>query len=185
MVNGHFSTCPVCSDVTSLPHALGKWVDQQLQPIAHAQPSFFQDSYTLCHSLENLQLPHNALLFMSNTISMYTNIKSDPVLTSISEYILTEEGKSFHHYDSTTLMEALEIVFCNNLINFGDTYWHQISGTGMGMSLAPPWATIFFALHKPTLLPHWKTNLLFYCQFIDDIFGIWLMDDCPTHNDKL
>ncbi len=55
----------------------------------------------------------------------------------------------------------------------------------MGMSSAPPWATIFFALHKCTVLPHWKTNLLFYHRFIEDIFGIWLMDDCPTHNDEL
>jgi hypothetical protein len=82
-------------------------------------------------------------------------------------------------------MEALEIVCCNNLINFGDTYWHQFSGTGMGISPAPPWATIFFALHERTLLSQWKTNLLFYHRFIDDIFGIWLMDACPTHKDEL
>ncbi len=185
MINGHFPTCPVCSNVTSLPHRLGKWVDQHLQPIAHAQPSFFQDPYTQHHSLKNLQLPHNALLFTSDAISMYTNIKTNPALTSISKYIHTEEGKSVHHYNATALMEALEIVFRNSLINFGDTYWHQISRTGMGISPAPSWATIFFALHKRTLLPHWKNNLLFYRRFIDDIFGIWLMDDCPTHNDEL
>jgi hypothetical protein len=28
MVNGHYATRAVCSDVTILPHGLGKWVDQ-------------------------------------------------------------------------------------------------------------------------------------------------------------
>jgi hypothetical protein len=136
-VHGHFATRPICSDVASLPHGLGKWVDQQLQPIAHTQPSFFQDSYTLHHSLENLHLPHNALLLTRDAISKYTNIKTTPTLTSIREYIHAKEGKSFHHYNVTVLMEVLEIVFWNNLINFCDTYWCQISGTGMGISLAP------------------------------------------------
>jgi len=55
----------------------------------------------------------------------------------------------------------------------------------MGISPASPLATIFFALHERTILSQWKTNLLFYCRFIDDIFGIWLMDACPTRNDDL
>ena len=49
-----FPTRPVCSDVSSLPHGLGKWVDTQLQPIARAQPSFFQDTYSLKNLLSNI-----------------------------------------------------------------------------------------------------------------------------------
>ena len=60
---------------------------------------------------------------MSDAVSMYTNIKTNPTLTAISKYIHAEEGNSFHHYNATTLTEALEIVFCNNLIKFGDTFW--------------------------------------------------------------
>ena len=111
---------------------------------------------------------------MSDAISMYTNIKTDPALTSISDYIRTEEGKSFHHYNATALTEALDIVFRNNLINFGDTYWHQISRTGMGISPAPPWATIFYALHEQEFLPLWSQNVVYYKRFIDDVFGeVW------------
>jgi hypothetical protein len=105
-------------------------------------------------------------------VLIYTNIKTDPALASISAYIQAEEGKSFHHYDSTTLTEALEIVFRNNLVKFGNTHWCHISGTGMGISPAPPWATIFFALHQRTIIPQWENNLLYYHRFFDDIFGI-------------
>ena len=185
MTNGRYTTRPVCSDVTSLPHGLGKWVNQQLKTIARAQPSYFQDSYTLCQSLQNLQLPPNALLFTSDAVAMYTNIKTEPALKEIAEYIKTEEGTTFRHYDANALTEALHIVFRNNLIKFGDTFWRQTSGTGMGISPAPPWATIFFALHERTILRQWKSNLLFYRRFIDDIFGIWILDDNPIYNEEL
>jgi hypothetical protein len=56
-INGNYPTRPVCSDVSSLPHGLGKWVDLQLQPIAHSQPSYFKDSFTLKTLLSNLHLP--------------------------------------------------------------------------------------------------------------------------------
>ncbi|KAL7485665.1 hypothetical protein ACHAW6_011260 [Cyclotella cf. meneghiniana] len=116
---------------------------------------------------------------------MYTNIQTGPALHHISQLILREENKSFHHYNSNALISALQIVFNNNILQFGDTYWRQISGTGMGIAPAPPWATIYYAIHENSFLPSWKTNLLFYRRFIDDVFGIWLCDPHPDKNTTL
>jgi hypothetical protein len=102
---------------------------------------------------------------------MYTNIRTGPALHHISHLLKTEAGHSFHHYNTDALISAIEIVFQNNLIQFGDTYWQQTSGTGMGIAPAPPWATIYFAIP-------------FYKRFIDDIIGIWLCDPCPDTNEK-
>ena len=55
----------------------------------------------------------------------------------------------------------------------------------MGVSPAPIWATIFFALHERSLLSQWNANLFFYRCFIDDIFSIWLLDESPSHNEEL
>jgi hypothetical protein len=137
MKNGRWPTRPVCSDVSSIPHGLGKWVTEQLLPIAHAQDSFFRDSFDLKNLLENLHLPPNALLFTSNATAMYTNIKTAPALDTISQYLREHEQTLFHHYQSESLISALHIVFLNKILKFGDTYWRQISGTGMGISPAP------------------------------------------------
>jgi hypothetical protein len=83
------------------------------------------------------------------------------------------------------LFEAIHIVFENIGIAFGDTYWKQISGTGMGISPAPPWATIFFGLFEHGLLQQWAPNLGYYRHFIDDIIGIWIPDPCPNKNVQL
>eukprot|EP00804_Cyclotella_cryptica_P024342 CCRYP_015317-RA/>CCRYP_015317-RA protein AED:0.18 eAED:0.18 QI:0/-1/0/1/-1/1/1/0/363 len=180
-----FPTQPVCSDVSSLPHTLGKWVDIQLQPIARAQPSYFQDSYLLKQLLSEIDVPPHALFFTADAKSMYTNIRTGPALTHISNLIRHEAGRSFHHYDTQALTDALQIVFNNNILKFGDTYWRQISGTGMGIAPAPPWATIYYAIHENRVLPRWSSNVLFYRRFIDDVIGIWTCDVCPERNNTL
>eukprot|EP00956_Cyclotella_meneghiniana_P015682 scaffold24249_cov44-Cyclotella_meneghiniana.AAC.2 len=82
------------------------------------------------------------------------------------------------------LIEAMSIVFRNNLFKFGDTYWLQKSGTAMGTPPAPPYATIFYALHENEMLPRWSQQVPFYKRFIDDVFGIWLTHPDPVQ-DKL
>ena len=183
--DGSWPTRPVCSDVSSLPHGLGKWITEMLLPIAQAQKSFFQDSFELKDLLETITVPSNGLLFTSDATSMYTNILTEPALQTISAYLRSMEDKLFHHYDADALIDALEIVFRNNYFKLGDTYWKQQSGTGMGISPAPPWATIFYALHEETILAKWSKHLVFYKRFIDDVIGIWLVHPDPIINEKL
>jgi len=54
MANNLWPTRPVCSDPSSLPHSLGKWVNQMLKPVTSAQPSHFKDSFALNHSLQHI-----------------------------------------------------------------------------------------------------------------------------------
>jgi len=148
MKNGRWPTRPVCSDVSSISHGLGKWVTEQLQPIARAQKSYFKDTFALKDLLDKLRLTPNERFWKADATAMYTNIKTPPALSEISAYLRRAEGVSFHHYRSQTLIDALNIVFKHNFLKFGDTYWRQKSGTGMGISPAPPWTTIFFGLYE-------------------------------------
>eukprot|EP00804_Cyclotella_cryptica_P020118 CCRYP_020135-RB/>CCRYP_020135-RB protein AED:0.38 eAED:0.38 QI:0/-1/0/1/-1/0/1/0/129 len=67
---------------------------------------------------------------------MYTNIRTGPALTHISHLLRQEAGRTFHHYDTQALIEAIELVFTNNILQFGDTYWQQISE--QAWALPPP-----------------------------------------------
>lgn len=129
---------PVCTDVSSITNGLRKWVDQMLQQIASAQQSYFKDSFALKETISKLELPPGALLFTCYAKSMHINIPTEPSLTVISNYICAAEVQLFHHYNLPTLNEALQIVFQNNFIQFGDTDWQETSGMGMGISPAPP-----------------------------------------------
>jgi hypothetical protein len=89
MKNGRWPTRPVCSDVTSITHGIGKWLNEQLAPVQRAQKSFFKDSFELKKLLDELVLPPNALLFTADATSMYTNIRTAPALQAVSSYLRT------------------------------------------------------------------------------------------------
>ena len=133
--------------MTSHPHGLGKWADHALQTLDQKQPSFFKDSFELKVMLSELCLPHNALLFTADSTLMYTHIKTDAALTVISQYIKEEFRTHPSPSYTNALTTALHIIFNNSIVKFGDTYWRQISGTGMGIAPTPPWATLFYSLH--------------------------------------
>ena len=181
--NGKWPTRPVSSDVTSLPHALGKWITEALLPIQSKQQSYFKDSFELKAILDTLEFGPNALPFTADAVSMYTNIETNPALESIGNYIENETNMADRKKEA--LIKGMNLVFRNNLFKFGDTYWHQISGTAMGTPPAPPYATIFFALHENNILPRWSQQIPFYKRFIDDVFGIWLTHEDPVQDQSL
>jgi hypothetical protein len=64
----------------------------------------------------------------------------------------------------------------NNVFRFGNTFWHQQQGTAMGTDPAPPYATLYFGIHKIYIMAFFKTMLPLYSRYIDDVLVAW------THN---
>jgi hypothetical protein len=50
----------------------------------------------------------------------------------------------------------------------------------MGAPPAPPYATLYFAIHKEIFLDKFGTDLIFYKRFIDGCIGIWTPLADPT-----
>ena len=164
---------PIVSCSGSMLYALGVWVDTQLQIVATAQRSYFKSSAVLKDQLLRLELPPGAKLFKADAVSMYTNIPTRPAMHDIAAY-LRSHAAEFPTINVPALIEALRLVMLNNVFTFGDTYWLQVSGTAMGTPPAPPYATLFYAIHEErSILPAFGDNLFFYRRFIDDVIGIW------------
>lgn len=172
------TTRPVCSDCSSLLHTLGKWITTMLNPIAQRQQSYFENSFALKEILDSTKIPPNTKIFSCDAKSMYTNIPTAPALEVVGQYI----HDHCHPNLANALIEALTIVMENNIIRFGDTYWKQIAGTAMGISPAPPWAILFFAIHELVFVEKWKEYLIFWKRFIDDGLGLWKLHANSTTN---
>ena len=82
---------------------------------------------------------------------MYTNIPTNQALQVIAEY-LDKHKNEFSDIPITALLHALRIVMKNNIFTFGDTTWLQLSGTAMGTPPAPPYATLYYAIHEEIFL---------------------------------
>jgi hypothetical protein len=143
------STRPVCSNCTSLPHALGQWVDEQLQPIVKGQSTYFKNSAELKKELDKLMLPSNASLITYNAVSMYTNIDTEDCITRIKEYLFQPATHYwFAPKNPRVIIKAMSLVMRNNRMCFGDLVVHQIKGIAMGMSPAPTITNLFVAIFE-------------------------------------
>ncbi len=172
---------PVCSDCGSLPHALGRWVDEQLQPIVKDQALYFKNLFRLKRDLDGLTIPPNASLFTYNAVAMYPSIDMKQCLERLSGYLSSPEIASYYGINPAALLEAITIVMCNNCMRFGNVLVKQISRIAMRMSPAPTLANLFMAIYeKDHLLQYTPTVVQYLRRFIDDGFGIWLHDPDPT-----
>jgi hypothetical protein len=70
-----------------------------------------------------------------------------------------------------------------SILSFGDTFWRQISGKAMGCPPAPPWSNTLFGLFEAICLPIFQDNLSLYKIFINDVNGIWKIQN-PTTTDE-
>ena len=169
-------TRPIVSTSGSLLQPMGIWVDSKLQTVARSMPAFINSSLELKTKLFRSPLPDGCALFTADAQSMYTNIDTEKALPLIATYLCNNKER-FPEVPTEALIQALEIIMRNNIFTFGDTWWHQVSGTAMGTPPAPPYATVFFGIYEEAIMEEFQHQLVEYVRFIDDIFGIWRIDE--------
>ena len=146
------------------------------------QKSYFQDSFTLKKELDQNEILSNARLLVCDATAMYTTIHTGPELNRIGRFAL--DNKKHLTVPPADFMDALRLLMTNNVFQFVDTYWLQIVVIAMGATPAPPCATIFFFIHKVTVLAQIGDRLQMYRHFIDDVQGIWLVDPDPDKDHR-
>jgi hypothetical protein len=174
---------PVVSSTNSLLAVFSVWLDYKTKELLPLVDSYLKNSTTLIQTLQNLSIPKNALIFTADAKSMYTNIDTDIGITSIREFLHSNERNLPTHFPTNLFLNILEIVMTNNIFSFADTYWLQLCGTAMGTPVACAYATLTFGHYENTiLLPTFRSNLLFYRRYIDDVFGIWSPSPNSDHS---
>ncbi|KAL7533792.1 hypothetical protein ACHAWF_004623 [Thalassiosira exigua] len=162
---------PVCSDCASLPHALGQWIDEQLQPIVQQQHTYFRDTFDLKQRLDALRVLPGTSLFMYDTVPMYTNIGTQDCPERLRHNSVPWSAR---------LPSCTSLSRRSSKIKFGDIYLLQLIDITMGMSPTPTIANLCAALHELSgILPWLQLNLFYRCRFIDGGFRIWVHNPDP------
>jgi hypothetical protein len=122
-----------------------------------------------------MQLSEGAQLFSASAKSMYTNIDTWTGVTGLCEFISANAHCLPQNFPTDLFLEVLSTVMDNNIFDFTDSHWQQLSGTAMGTPAACSYATISYGHHENSIiLPTYGSQLLYYKRYIDDIFGIWI-----------
>ena len=165
---------PINSYSGSTLYGLGKVLDKLLQPIAKRLPYYLKDSFSLRDQV--LKEPFNPSCdrwFVADAKAMYDNIDTTHALEQFREFFNTSDYVlPSEHAMTDCIIEALDILMNNNIIQFDDLFFRQKNGTAMGAPPAPPYATIYFAIHELKIVPKYE-SLVFYKRYIDDALGLW------------
>ena len=100
------------------------------------------------------KLPSTAFVVIADATSMHTNIDTDHGLHTLELWFELHAHELPPGFPVNMVLKAIELVMRNNIFQFDDTYWLQLTGTAMGTSLACMYATIYYSYHEETrLLP--------------------------------
>jgi hypothetical protein len=167
---------PIVSISGSITHGLGRWLDKELQPICRKLPSFISSSFDLKKELANLSIDASkARFFTVDAVSMYTNIDTDHALPIIANFLRYSPYCS--DIAAEPIIDALSIIMRNNMFKFGDTHWLQTTGTAMGTPPACMYAILYYGIHELAFYPPYQAIVPLYKRYIDDVLGVWIMDD--------
>jgi len=97
---------------------------------------------------------------------MYTNTPTGPALCKLKHLL-------------AHIVDTLALIMCNNIFQFSDTNWKQLSGTAMGNPPACIWAMLFFHSHKELLHATHTKFLINWACYINNGIGIWNWTGTP------
>ena len=112
---------------------------------------------------------------------MNTNIPTHMTFNLIRKYLTQYQHKCNGEFPHDAVQAGLQLIMTLNIFTFGDLTFKQLNGTTKGTPPAPPYATIYFRIHKEKFLPHHSQCVIYYQRFIDDVIRIW----CPTKNSQI
>lgn len=186
---GKLESRPIVSNVSHPTSNVSKFLHQLLLPTAKAAKSYVENSLQAARELKNLaNINSNTFIITADIKSLYTNIPNDEGIKNVAEELHTSKINPtglLNSFDSKskitipsfkwTTEELLKIVLENNVIEFGNEYFRQISGTAMGTAMAPSYANTYLK-HKEErgnspIINH--PNLLYFKRYIDDILVIY------------
>lgn len=169
------SSRAIISACGSVTEPIGSYCNILLQKIIKHLDYSCRNSKEFYDKITSRKWP-NCKLVTIDAESMYTNIHWPHARDVIEKFLYSAKGKQIckqSGVDAIVLITFLNITMTENYFIFGDTYWHQISGTAMGTPPAPPYSTLFFAIHEMNIMTKYENYLELYTRYIDDCCLLW------------
>ena len=166
---------PIVSGSNSFLGIFSTWLDFKMKLLLPYVKSFIKNSAAVIQDIKQLPLPPHALLFSADATAMFTNIDTQLGVCSIRDFILKHRDKLPVNFQTDLFLRTLTLIMENNVFTFANTHWLQLAGTAMGTPVACAYATVSFGHYENEhILTEFKSNLLYYKRYIDDIIGIWV-----------
>ena len=103
--------------------------------------SYIRDSGHFLERINNINtLPENAMLVTADVVGFYPSIPHEAGFIALKKAL---ENRSVKKIPTENLIKMAEFVLKNNLFEFNNKGFQQISGTTIGTKFAPPYACMY------------------------------------------
>ena len=121
---------------------------------------------------------NNIVLVTVDVVNMYPSIKKDLGFAAIKYFCNTYPTLLHPRFNIDFIIDSMTIILDNNLVQFDNLYYTQISGTTTGTTVAPIYATLTMAYLEILLFD--KLKNIYSPVVIKFIHDNWLryLDDC-------
>jgi hypothetical protein len=163
-----FGIRPIINSTNHPTSKFCKIIELLLGPHVKNLPSYIQDSQNLIQDSYQLKIPRNSKLISADIESLYTNIRFDHAITTVSNFAKDKIYNS--GLDLIAFIEILKLVLQNNIFSFKTNDYLQVKGIAMGCICGPTIANIVVHSLESDFLQKFKPH--YYKRYIDDIFMI-------------
>ena len=163
---------PIISQSASLLSPVSKFIDHALQPIASSYPDYLSNSTDLILSIQDLNIPDEAILVTIDVNSLYPSIPQTECLDIIYNELHTHSHLLI--FDPNLIIQLLHVSINNNFFTFGNVTFQQIKGTAMGAPFSPTMANIYMSVILKNFLLTQPIQPYYLRRYIDDILVIWI-----------
>ena len=117
------------------PEKVSKFLDYQLKPVMQKGKWYIRDSGQFLENIKNIStLPENAILVTADVVGLHPSIPHQAAVNALKEAL---ENRSVKKIPTENLIKMAEFVLKNNLFEFNNKVFQQISGTAIGTKSTP------------------------------------------------
>ena len=181
---------PINGDVNSVTQGLSKLLEKILKPLVPQMKSFIKDEFDFVNKIPR-KVDVGVYAVSCDVTSLYTSIPVDLGIEAVDYWLGRLSSLIPERFTREFILEAIRFVLENNYFSFDEQIWHQLVGTAMGKSFAPPYACLTMGYLEetrlfPVLIPaHFDpdtTSLIieYFFRFIDDGFNFLPVTVIPS-----
>lgn len=161
---------PVVSDIDSESYRVSDYVDSFLKPLACRHASYIKNSYDFISKIKNSKISKNTFLVTGDVTSLYTNMKHDIILSSISKiFKVYPDANRPEKY----LLKLIEIMMKYNDFEFNSETFQQVCGCPQGKIIGPSAANIYLLDFDHAAMTSFRIRPSDFFRFLDDVFFLW------------
>ena len=154
-----------------------------LKPVVVQLKTFIKDEFDFIRKFPK-NVRNDCYVLCCDVTSLYTSIPTELGIKALEYWLDKLSFLIPDRFTKAFIIESIRFILENNFFMFDADIWHQLIGTAMGKSFAPPYAcltmgyleeTVFIPILIPSKFDITTTKLIidFFFRFIDD--GIMLL----------